>query len=326
MREFDLIRRLQEIICVADAPHAKGCVLGIGDDAAVFDPPAGRQVVACTDSLVESVHFHARTSPAAIGHKALAVNLSDLAAMGAEPAWFLLSLSLPPTEQDWLESFARGMADLARKSGILLAGGDVTSGTLNICVTALGLVEPGRAIRRSGARPGDRVVVSGKPGAAAHALQVMKSGGVPDARDLAALEFPQPRLRLGRDLQGVATACIDISDGLLADLGHILEASGAGAELDAHRLPCPESMASIPERERWPLQLAGGDDYELCFTVPAAAEQRLEAVSASSGTKLTVIGSITTEPGLVVRDPGGGRFEAPATGWEHFREASDPAP
>ena len=326
MREFDLIRRLQEIICIADAPHAKGCTLGIGDDAAVFDPPAGRQIVACTDSLVESVHFHADTSAASIGHKALAVNLSDLAAMGAEPAWFLLSLSIPHTKQDWLESFARGMADLARESGILLAGGDVTSGPLNVCVTALGLVEPGQAIRRSGARPGDSVVVSGRPGAAAHALQVLEAGGVPDARDRSALEFPQPRLRLGRSLQGMATACIDISDGLLADLGHILEASGAGAELDVQSLPCPESMASLPRRERWPLQLAGGDDYELCFTVPAAAKRRLEAVSASSGAELTVIGSITAEPGLVVRDPDGGRLEAPTTGWEHFRETGGAAP
>jgi thiamine-monophosphate kinase len=326
MREFDLIRRLQQIICVADAPHAKRCLLGIGDDAAVFDPPPGRQVVACTDSLVEAVHFHAGTSAAAIGHKALAVNLSDLAAMGAEPAWFLLALSIPHAEQVWLESFARGMADLANDSRIFLAGGDVTSGPLSVCVTALGLVAPGQAIRRSGARPGDRVVVSGRPGAAAHALRVTKSGGVPDARDKKALEFPEPRLRLGRGLQGLATACIDISDGLLADLGHILEASGAGAELDVCSLPCPESMATLAERERWALQLTGGDDYELCFTVPAAAEARLDALAASCGTELTVIGSVTAKPRLVVRGPDGGRIEAPECGWEHFREAAGPEP
>jgi thiamine-monophosphate kinase len=325
MREFDLIRRLQEIICVADARYSRNCPLGIGDDAALFDPPPGRQLVVCTDSLVESVHFRAGTSPASIGHKALAVNLSDLAAMGAEPAWFLLSLSLPHSDRDWLESFARNMADLARESDILLAGGDVTSGPLNVCVTALGLVEPGRAMRRSGARPGDRVVVSGRPGAAARALQVMEAGGVPDARDRAALEFPQPRLRLGRDLRNVATACIDISDGLLADLGHVLDASGAGAELDLHRLPSPESMTALPERERWLLQLTGGDDYELCFTVPAAAENQLGDVTASSGAELTVIGSITAESGLVIREPGGARFEASQTGYEHFREDADPA-
>jgi thiamine-monophosphate kinase len=326
MREFELIRRLQEIIRVPDGPHSKRCVLGIGDDAAIFDPPAGSQLVACTDSLVEGVHFPASTSPAAIGHKALAVNLSDLAAMGAEPAWFLLALTLPRAEPDWLESFARGMAGLAVESGILLAGGDVASGPLNICVTALGVVEPGRALPRSGARPGDLVVVSGRPGGAAHALQTLEAGGVPDVRDLAALEFPQPRLTLGRALRGLATACIDISDGLLADLGHILEQSGAGAELELRRLPCPGSLASLPEQQRWPLQLSGGDDYELCFTVPEPAAGQLDAVARRTRTELTVIGTITAAVGLVIREPGGGRYPVGHGGYEHFSGDADPAP
>lgn len=325
MREFDLIRRLQEIICTPDAPYAPDCVLGIGDDAALLKPPAGRHVVACTDSLVEGVHFHRGASPASIGHKALAVNLSDLAAMGAEPAWFLMSLSLPHSNPDWLDGFARGVADLARESGALLAGGDVTSGPLNVCITALGLVEPRRALLRSGARPGDRIVVSGTPGAAAHALQAIESGEVPDPRDLSALEFPRPRLRLGRHLRGLATACIDISDGLLADLGHILESSGAGAELDVAGLPCPPSMASLPERRRWPLQLTGGDDYELCFTIPARAEGRLEDLARSSATAVTIIGSVTDTGNLVVREPGGGIYQAPRAGYEHFAADADGA-
>lgn len=323
MREFDLIRRLQEIVEVPGARYADRCVLGIGDDAAVLDVPASSRLVACTDSLVEGVHFPVGASPAAIGHKALAVNLSDLAAMGAEPAWFLLSLTAPRSDPEWLDAFARGMAELATETGVLLAGGDVSSGPLNICVTALGLVEPGREIRRSGARPGDRVVVSGRPGAAAHALQAIEAGAQPDARDLAALEFPQPRLELGRALRGLATACIDISDGLLADLGHILEASGAGAELDLHRLPCPPSMASIPERRRWPLQLSGGDDYELCFTLPRSGSDRLEDLASSTETELTVIGSITAGAGLTVREPGGAAYDPPQAGYEHFGDAAD---
>jgi thiamine-monophosphate kinase len=323
MREFDLIRRLQEIICIPDAPYAADCALGIGDDAALLKPPAGKQLVACTDSLVEGVHFHRGASPASIGHKALAVNLSDLAAMGAEPAWFLMSLSLPHSDPDWLDGFARGVAELARESGVLLAGGDVTSGPLNVCITALGLVEPGRALLRSGARPGDRVAVSGTPGAAAHALQAIDAGEVPDARDLSALEFPRPRLGLGRRLRGLATSCIDISDGLLADLGHVLEASGAGAELDLASLPCPASMASLPESRRWPLQLTGGDDYELCFTIPETSEHRLEDLAKSSATEVTVIGSITGTGELVVREPGGDFYRAPRAGYEHFAVDAD---
>jgi thiamine-monophosphate kinase len=325
MREFDLIRRLQDIITVPDARYGDGCVLGIGDDAAIFEMPGNLQMTACTDSLVEGVHFPAGASPAAIGHKALAVNLSDLAAMGAESAWFLLSLTLPRSDPGWLDSFARGVAELASETGILLAGGDVTSGPLNVCVTALGLVEPGRELRRSGAAPGDLVVVSGRPGAAAHALQVIASGGQPDARDLAALEFPRPRLRLGRALRGLATACIDVSDGLLADLGHVLEASGAGAELDLHRLPCPASMASMPERQRWPLQLSGGDDYELCFTLPPSDADRLGELAGAAGTELTVIGSITASAGLIVRGPGGALYDPPQTGYEHFGDDADGA-
>jgi len=323
MREFDLIRRLQEIIEVPGARYADRCVLGIGDDAAVMDVPPSARLVACTDSLVEGVHFPVGASPAAIGHKALAVNLSDLAAMGADPAWFLLSLTAPHSEPEWLDAFARGMARLATETGVLLAGGDVSSGPFNICVTALGLVEPGREIRRSGARAGDRVVVSGRLGGAAHALQAIRTGAQPDARDLAALEFPAPRLVLGRALRGLATACIDISDGLLADLGHILEASGAGAELELHRVTSPPSMASLPERQRWPLQLSGGDDYELCFTLPPAAVDRLESLARTTRTELTVIGSITAVAGLTVREPDGALYDPPQAGYEHFGDTGN---
>jgi len=320
MPEFELITRLQAEICAASAPYRASCVLGIGDDAALMEIPAGRQLVACTDSLVEGVHFPPGTPPAAVGHKALAVNLSDLAAMGAEPAWFLLALTLPAADAGWLDGFAQGMARLAAESGIFLAGGDVTSGPLNICVTAMGLVEPGQALTRCGARPGDLVVVSGRPGAAAHALHLVQAGEQPDAADLAALEYPVPRLALGRALRGLATSCIDLSDGLLADLGHLLEGAGVGAQLQLQSLPCPPSISDLPPRERWPLQLSGGDDYELCFTAPPAERARLDALAQSCGIELTVIGEITGESGLVARQPDGSEYRPRQSGYEHFRE------
>jgi thiamine-monophosphate kinase len=320
MAEFDLIEHLQKRICAPEAAYRGQCVVGIGDDAAVLAPPPNRHLVVCTDALVAGVHFPVGTAANAVGHKALAVNLSDLAAMGAEPAWFFLALTLPAADTEWLESFAAGMAQLAIDSGIYLAGGDLTSGPLNICVTAVGLVEAGQALQRTGARPGDLVVVSGRPGAAAHALGIMDSGAEPDQHDRAALHFPLPRLELGHALQGLATSCIDLSDGLLADLGHVLDASRVGADLALDSLPCPDSMAALPQRERWPLQLSGGDDYELCFTVPAASRKRLDALAQRANCELTVIGAITAERGLKLREPGGGDYRPARPGYEHFRE------
>jgi len=320
MLEFDLIKRLQGLICDRSAPYGPSCVLGIGDDAAVMELPGERELVACTDSLVEGVHFPFGTSPAAVGHKALAVNLSDLAAMGAEPAWFLLALTLPRGDREWLDGAARAMAQLAAESGIFLAGGDVTSGPLNICVTTLGLIEKGQALRRSGATPGDLVVVSGRPGAAAHALQALQAGIAPHPADQKALDFPLPRLALGRVLRGLATACIDLSDGLLADLGHILVASGVGAEIELRDLPYPESMAALSPTQRWPLQLSGGDDYELCFTIAPASRERLAGLAQAAGVELTVIGAITEGSGLQVRQPDGGLYRPEQAGYEHFRD------
>ena len=320
MPEFDLIERLQARICAPAAAHRRHCILGIGDDAAVLEPPADRQLVVCTDTLVEGVHFPIETAPESVGHKALAVNLSDLAAMGAEPAWFFLALTLPAADSEWLDRFAAGMARLASETGIYLAGGDLASGPLNICVTAVGLVEPGRALQRSGAAPGDRVVVSGRPGAAAHALAILRSGAEPDEQDQAALDFPSPRLELGRELQGLATSCIDLSDGLLADLGHVLDASNVGAELALDNLPCPDSLVAMMERERWPLQLSGGDDYELCFTVPADSRERLDALAQDGTCELTVIGIITAERSLKLREPGGGIYRPGRPGYEHFSD------
>jgi thiamine-monophosphate kinase len=316
--EFDLIARLQEIISLPEGLGQAPCALGIGDDAAVLDVPPDRQLVVCTDTLVEGVHFPVDTPPGAIGHKALAVNLSDLAAMGAEPAWFFMALTLPHCEPSWTDAFAGGVAELAREAGIVLAGGDVASGPLNICITAAGLLEQGTALTRSGARPGDLVVVSGTPGSAARALACLQNGKTPTLTDLAALRFPRPRLALGRALRGVATSCIDLSDGLAADLGHILEQSSVGAELDLGALPCPASLESLPPGERWNLQLGGGDDYELCFTLDSGQGQRIEELASKGEAGLTVIGKIRAEKGLALKTPDGSDFQLRRAGFQHF--------
>jgi thiamine-monophosphate kinase len=323
MPEFDLIRRLQHRIAVPLSRLGSGCVVGIGDDGAVLESPPGRQLVVCTDTLNEGVHFPLNTTPRAIGHKALAVNLSDLAAMGAEPAWFFLNLSLPDEATDWLDEFAGGMGDLASATGILLAGGDTTSGPLSVTVTAIGLVEPGQALLRSGARDGDRVVVSGAPGRAARVLERIGQGEEPGEAGRAALDYPQPRLALGRALRGLATSCIDVSDGLLADLGHILDQSSVGAELRVDALPVDPELGGLDAAHRWSLQLGGGDDYELCFTVPAGAQTRLPQLAEELGLVLTVVGHITAGGGLRVVRPDGTAFVPERSGYQHF--AGNPA-
>ena len=285
MLEFDLIGRLQEIIDVPLAAGRGACPLGIGDDAALLDVPTDKQLVVCCDTLVAGVHFPQGSDAAALGHKSLAVNLSDLAAMGAEPAWFLLALTLPEGDAEWVEAFAGGMSRLAHAAGVALVGGDTTSGQLSITITAAGLVAPGQALRRSGAEPGDRILVSGVTGLAALALRQIKAGLEPAAAARLALEFPVPRLELGTALCGLASDCIDVSDGLAADLGHILDRSGVGAVLDLGAMPVAPPLSELPDTERWALQLGGGDDYELCFTVPPG---QLDAVMALARTSSMV--------------------------------------
>lgn len=317
MPEFDLIRRLQETIEVSGEDRGLDCVVGIGDDAAVLNCPAGHQLVVCTDTLVEGVHFPFNTCARSVGYKSLAVNLSDLAAMGAKPAWFFMALTLPEENRSWLDDFADGMAGLAREAGIILAGGDTTTGPLSITITAVGLAEPGTAMTRSGASEGDLVVVSGEPGRAANALRLLKQQQAPDSGDLQALEYPRPRLALGRAIRGIASACIDVSDGLLADLGHILEQSVKGAEIELDAFPPVDSLAGLGMEQRWQLQLAGGDDYELCFTINPAAAGRLDAISQETGVRLSVIGKITAS-GMILRKPGGGEYSPGAQGYQHF--------
>lgn len=305
--EFELIRRY----FTRPAPSAR---LGVGDDAALIAPGEGMELVATTDLLNEGVHFARGAEPRALGHKALAVNLSDLAAMGATPRWVLLALALPRAEERWVEAFAGGLFALAARHGVELVGGDTTRGPLAVCITALGEVPKGSALLRSGAQAGDDIWVSGELGGAALGL----------ARpDLAAaarrLHQPEPRVELGVRLRGLASAAIDVSDGLAGDLGHILERSRVGARLEYARLPKAAALAELRDAalERRCV-LAGGDDYELAFCAPRAARATLETLGRELGVALTRIGEIVAgEPRLVVVGPAGEAMPV-GSGFDHF--------
>lgn len=323
MSEFELIARLRQRLGDLGAGQLE---LGIGDDAAVWRPAAGMDQVACCDTLIADRHFLAGSDPADIAWKALAVNLSDLAAMAATPRAALLALSLPqlPTP-DWLDGFARGWAELARPHGLALAGGDTTRGpVLALTVTCLGEVPHGQALRRGGAAPGDSLYVSGTLGDAAAGLALQRGGlataGPARQALLARLRRPTPRLALGRLLRGLASSAIDVSDGLVADLGHLLAASGVGARLATGALPCSPALAAVLDDDaRRDCQLHGGDDYELCFTVPPAHEDALAAACRKQGLAITRIGRITTDPGLRLVDSQGREQPASGRGWDHFR-------
>ncbi len=316
MKEFELIRQIQRETSVSSSIAAAGVKLGIGDDAAVLEVPAGQHLVAATDTLNAGTHFPFDTSPHDIAYKCLAVNLSDMAAMGAVPRWALLSLSLPDANPEWVRSFTEGFQSLALAHGVALVGGDTTSGPLSVSLTALGLVEPGRQLMRSGANPGDLLVVSGTIGGAARVLELLQAGDCVEERYL--LDRPQPRVRLGRALAGYASACIDISDGLLADLGHVLKASGCGALVEIDKLPQHDVLAGLEDELKWSYQLSGGDDYELLFTLPSCHAALVADWSQQLDIKLSIIGK--TEEGESARciGPDGSAYDPRHTGFEHF--------
>ncbi|MFV5213702.1 thiamine-phosphate kinase [Azonexus caeni] len=306
-------------------------VLGPGDDCALVQPTPGKQLAVTTDMLVAGTHFLADTDPRNLGWKALAVNLSDLAAMGATARWVTLAGALPAADAAWIERFADGFFACAKEYGVDVIGGDTTRGPLNLCVTALGEVEPGRALRRDGARPGDQIWVSGRPGLAALGLaQLQGRVSLPEPWPrlcIAALEKPRPRLALGQSLVGLASAAIDVSDGLLADLGHIAERSGCAAAVRLVQLPQLRDLVGSGERYDADLrrlaldcQLAGGDDYELCFTVPAARSPEVAALAAALELPLWPIGEIVAgTPGTVeVFDPDGQPVDIARRGYDHF--------
>ncbi len=280
--------------------------LGIGDDAALLRPRSGCELVQTTDALVEQVHFLPGSPPRSLGHRALAVNLSDLAAMGATPAWALLSLTLPGIDEEWLGEFATGFGLLAREHEVALVGGNLSRGPLTITVQLSGQLSQGSALRRSGARPGEDVWVSGTLGDAAQGRSTAGAESAnPRTRWLRErFEFPTPRVALGASLRGVATACIDLSDGLLADLARLAAASGCGAELELGSLPLSEALQAIAGEQAWQQALAGGEDYELCFTAPPGRAAALHALAAASAVRLTRCGHMRVEAGLELRRGG----------------------
>ena len=295
--EFDLIRRYFE-------RPASRAALGVGDDCALLGLAPGMQLAVSTDMLVEGRHFLSTVPPRRLGHKALAVNLSDLAACGARPLAFTLALSLPRADEAWVAGLAEGLFALAQEHDIELVGGDTTAGPLNLCITVMGEVPAGQALLRSGARPGDELWVSGQLGDARLALEVFRGRLALDAAAFeqvrTAMEQPQPRVGLGLALRGVASAAIDLSDGLIGDLGHILQRSGVGAQVQLGQLPHSPVLAAQAADLREECLLAGGDDYELLFCAPGGRRDAVLEAARSVGVPVQRIGHITAEPGLRV--------------------------
>lgn len=317
MSEFDLIRRH----FTRPAPNA---LLGVGDDAALMRVSSGMALAVSTDMLVCGTHFFADADPMSLGHKALAVNLSDLAAMGAVPRWATLAISMPDADDAWLAAFSSGFFALADRYGVDLVGGDTTRGPLNLCVTIFGEVDAQNALRRSGAKIGDEIWVSGKIGDAALALAHMQGRVALTADEFAAsspsLHRPQPRVELGQALCGVASGAIDLSDGLLSDLGHMLDSSSVGSVVELSALPVSDALRARLDGDIGRLcALAGGDDYELCFTAPACNRGRVLDISARLGLPLTAVGRIVAGSGCSVRDASGNSIDQKNGGYDHFR-------
>lgn len=320
--EFDLIELLRQRV---HEPR-EDVRVGIGDDGAVLMPPAGQELVAAIDTMVEGVHFLPGTASEDLGWKSLAVNLSDLAAMGAEPAWALLSLTLPKADAAFVRGFAEGFAQLAREHHVALVGGDTTAGPLAVSVAVQGFVPPGAALRRDGAHVGDLVLVTGWLGDATAGLHALRELPLDDpARGalrrtlIERLNRPVPRVRAGLALRGLASACVDVSDGLLADLGHVCAASGVGAELDAKLLPRSPALRELHgQAQALEFALVGGDNYELCFTVPPHHLEQVLADLGRVGCGVTWIGRIVAGDGVRVRDAQGAWIDLPTSGWEHF--------
>ncbi len=319
MGEFELIERYFK---GRVRPGARGVALGIGDDCALVSHDEGMQLAVTSDMLVEGRHFLSTVAPARLGHKSLAVNLSDLAACGAEPIAFTLALALPRVDESFLAPFSAGLFELAESQGIELVGGDTTAGPLNICITAFGQVPRGGALLRSGARAGDDLWVSGLLGDARLALEVFRGELALDAAEFEqvreAMERPQPRVKLGRVLRGLATSAIDLSDGLVGDLGHVLAASSVGALIDADALPRSAVLARQSLAVQRQCVLAGGDDYELLFTAPAPQRAAIEAAARLVGVPVTRFGQIEAAAGLRVVDAAGRKVETSWRGFDHF--------
>ncbi|MFS8063286.1 MAG: thiamine-phosphate kinase [Luteimonas sp.] len=316
MREFDLIARIR-----ARAATRDDVILGIGDDAALLRVPPGRLLVIATDTLNVDVHFPADTAAADIGWKVLAVNLSDLAAMGAQPAWCTLSLSLPHADEAWVDKFFDGFLALARQHDVALVGGDTTRGPLSICVTVHGLVDPDSVLRRDAARVDDDIWITGTLGDAAAALVQLRAGGAADPELRARLDRPTPRLGFAGSLGSAAHAGIDVSDGLFADLGHVCTASGVGAAVELDALPTSEILAARFNREaRQVLQASGGDDYELCFTAASMQRDAIAGLARGHDVAVTRIGTIVAGDSVQGVRADGQPWQPPRSGYVHFAD------
>lgn len=296
--------------------------LGIGDDCALLKPPTKQLLAVSTDSLLAGVHFPADTSPHAIGYKSLAVSLSDMAAMGAEPAWVLLSLTMPDLDEAWLSEFSAGLFQLAHQYNLQLVGGDTSRGPLSITIQVIGFTPPGLALTRSGAKLGDDIYVSGNLGDAGLALQMHNnktSLSLSDQEQIQQhLDYPTARVNLGIALRNIASAAIDISDGLAADLAHILKQSNLGATIYVDQIPLSSALQTIEKNTAWQLALSAGDDYELCFTAPPAKATQIKEIATQTGCSLHKIGSIIAEPVLNILDINGAKFILEHKGYMHF--------
>lgn len=319
LSEFELIRQY----FTRQAQPGIRLALGVGDDCALLKTDGKRQLAISTDMLVEDRHFFKGAEPQALGHKALAVNLSDLAAMGAEPIGFTLALALPSVDEAWLASFSRGLFALAERHQCPLIGGDTTKGPLNLCITVFGEVEPQLALRRDRAQIGDDIWISGSLGDARLALAGYRHELELSAQTLETaavrMHTPTPRVELGRALLGHAHAAIDISDGLSGDLAHILESSNVGARVDASTLPLGTALQTQERTLGWRFALTGGDDYELCFTAPKSAQADIRAIGDNLGLALTRIGEIEAGNGLRLLDAQGAALTLDLQSFDHFR-------
>jgi len=309
MNEFDLIR--EYFTWPIKDPSV---TLGVGDDAALFSLEKGYQLVTTTDTLTEGVHFSANTSAKDIAHKSLVVNLSDIAAMGAKAKYFTLSITLPKIDQSWLKEFSDSLRQLSERYEVSLIGGDTTRGPLTITITMIGMVESSKALIRSGARPGDGVYVSGTIGEAGFCFWKLSNGLVPSNQELKRLNCPTPRIELGLELKNLASACIDISDGLEQDLIHILKASSVGAVIEVEKIPISEALLGhIKDTNDWSIPLCSGDDYELCFTIPKGNEEAFIMISESCNVNITRIGVVSESLGLQFEG-----YDGPRKSYQHF--------
>lgn len=323
MKEFELIKRFFE----QPGNRRKDVELGIGDDAAIINVPPNQQLIVTTDTLVEGIHFFSDIDPRALGHRAVAVNLSDIAAMGGEPAWISVAVTLPFVDEAWMQAFSASIFEICEYYNVQVIGGDTTQGPMSITISAKGFVPQGKALTRHGAKPGDWIYVTGTLGDAAAAIDAINQRKNLPLKYQAFIknrfEYPTPRVAVAQGLREVANSAIDISDGLLADLGHILERSEVGAVINVDQLPFSDALiGSADEDKRLEFALAGGDDYELLFTVSEDKRGALDVTMAHYGINLTCIGQILGQSGKVELRKDGQPFTFEGRGYQHFSEES----